>query len=159
MKKLSVILCSIISTGVIAATGHGYTILEHKVTVSPGINAYSIDKSTQKKTINGNGAQAYGVTTKINVGTRVHGDHEVDIQNYSGYTKVYKFGYWLKVMDKLYRVDDKVQINAGGVFMQADESHMENLIFPRAATYQLEACTYSDAAATICSHAGVSAIR
>lgn len=161
MKKIiSILALGLISTGALAISGHGYTILEHKVTISPGIKAYSVEKqATEKKSMmmGYNGANAYDVTTKVNVPTRVHGQHSITIQNLSGRTKDYTYGYWLQVMDKVYRVDERARLEHQGVVMVDDESHMENLIFPQAASYTLKACSYSSEAQTECGYATVSA--
>lgn len=52
MKKLlSVFTLAVISSGALAGTGHGYTVLERKVEMSPGIEAYSVDVSAKKKAL------------------------------------------------------------------------------------------------------------
>lgn len=161
MKKVATLLTvCLVSTGSIAGiTGHGYTLLEHKVTVSPGVEGYSVDKppilSQKKSMVGSNYAVGHSATAKKGVPVTLTGEHEVSIQNLSGYTRTYAYGYWLRSNNKLYRVDDKVSIIHNGVFMLSDTSTLKGVVYNSTGSFALEACTYSTDNQTACDHESV----
>lgn len=162
-KTFTILLATLISSGSIAApiiSGHGYTILEHKVTnFDEKGTIIAAPPTAEKKTLmmGQNSASAHEVTTKINTPTRVYADHGVTIQNLSGYTKTYTYGYWLKVNGHVTKVDDKVQLIHNGVLMLEDQTQITNLIFQNVMDYSQQACTYSSENQTACNYENVRA--
>jgi hypothetical protein len=120
--------------------------------VSDGIQGYSIEHPTaEKKSLTGmNYAQGHSATVKKGVPAKLTGEHEITIQNLSGYTRTYSFGYWLSANGKTYRVDDRVSIIPNGVFMLTDSSYINGVVFNSTGTYILVACTYSTDNQTAC---------
>ena len=124
--KLKTIL-STLALNAYAYTGHGYRIVNEKVTHSPNFNGGFIEGS-KKNTAMFVGARswAYDANGSRMEYIKIQGDHSVDLFNGTKEVRRYTYAYNLNCESAYENVERTLDINPGGSF--SDSSHSYGVV-------------------------------
>lgn len=158
---ISAIILSLISSNVIAGTGHGYKILSHKQEVSTGSKGWFVEKSINNPSSNptyaSTYAQPYNAEGYIDENITLKADHSFSISNETNLNQSYTYTYELNCDGQYFHSQDVISLVPGGNYQGSGTSYLETYhnnpgLFAINASTRVEGESFSE-------HTGVGELR